>query len=148
VGAVASSTTPGGPSQNSLTSPATEQPLSLTPSTSSNPSQTTSSTSEPASTSATIPLSTPLPDASSSNLSPGAKAGIGVGAIIGSLLLFGIIAYFLVQYGIRIAAKTGKGDSLFEKAELETRNPQPRAAELGGNLRSEMDGTGKAVEIG
>jgi hypothetical protein len=145
---VASSTTPGGLSQNSLTPSTTEQPLSSTSSASSNPSQTTSPTSEPALTSATIPSSTPSPDASSSNLSPGAKAGIGVGATIGGILLFGIIAYFLVQYGIRIAAKTGKEDSSFEKAELETRNPQPRAAELGGNLRSEMDGTGKAVEIG
>jgi hypothetical protein len=148
VGAVASPTTPGGLSQNSLTPSTTEQPLSLTPSASSNPSQTTSSTSELALTSATIPSLTPLPDASSSNLSPGAKAGIGVGAAIGGLLLFGIIAYFLVQYGIRIAAKTGKEDSSLEKAELETRNPQPQTAELGGNLRSEMDGTGKAVEIG
>jgi hypothetical protein len=142
VGAVASSTTPGGPSQNILTPSIAES------STLSNPSQTTSSTSEPALTSATIPLSTPSPDASSNNLSPGARAGIGVGATIGGLLLFGIIAYFLVQYGIRIAAKTGKEDSSFEKPELETRNPQSQAAELGGNLRSEMDGTGKAVEIG
>jgi hypothetical protein len=132
---VAPSTTTGASSRSNLTPAETQQPSPSTSSTSPNSSQTSPFS------------STSSPDASSGNLSSGAKAGIGIGATIGSLLLFGLIAYLFFQYGKRTAVKTGIEEPSFEKAELETGNPQPRPAELGSNLRYEMDGTGKAVEI-
>lgn len=85
-------------------------------------------------------LSTHLPHQGSS-ISTGAKAGIGVGAAIGGVLVFIVIAYFFYRQGRRSATKKETGSSgIIQKAELS-------GAPLSKEEKEELERRRRATEL-